>query len=66
MMMTNQKNHQTKPNTSNQMKPNTSNLIAALNKFQASNTKAERDGVNPYKEMVLIHTLNLIMLHSMK
>jgi len=48
MMMTNQKNHQTKPNTSNQMKPNTSNLIAALNKFQASNTKAERDGVNPY------------------
>ena len=46
--MTNQKNHQTKPSTSNQMKPNTSNLIAALNKFQASNTKAERDGVNPY------------------
>jgi hypothetical protein len=30
------------------MKPNTSNLIDALNKFQASNTKAERDGVNPY------------------
>ena len=38
--MTNQKNHQ--------MKQSTSSLIDALNKFQDSNTKAERDGTNPY------------------